>query len=166
MRYSIYAAIPLLGLLAVMQTAVLPKFQFLGASPQLPFLVALAWGLLHTHEEGMIWAFVAGLWMDVFSITPMGMTALVYVVAVTAVLIINNAFPTSRLLMPILMAGLATIIAYLLNLFILRILGIITNFQAINFLPTYTLLNSIFILPVYWVIYALERKFRPKQIQL
>ncbi len=166
MRYSIYVAIPLLGLLAILQTAVLPKFTILGATPQLPFLVALVWGLLHTHEEGMIWAFVAGLWMDVFSISPMGVTALVYVIAVTAVLIINDAFPTSRLFMPILMAGLATVIAYLLNLLVLRILGNIDSFQAITFLPTYVLLNSIFILPIYWVIYGLERKFRPKQVQL
>ena len=61
MRYSIYFAIPLMLLLAVVQTAVLPKFTILGASPQLPFLVALTWGLLHSREEGMIWAFVAGL---------------------------------------------------------------------------------------------------------
>lgn len=166
MRYSIYLAIPLLGLLAVLQTAVLPKFTILGASPQLPFLVALTWGLLHTHEEGMIWAFIAGVWTDVFSISPMGVTALVYVVAVTAVLIINNAFPTSRLLMPVLMAGLATIIAYLLNLLILRMLGLISNFHAVNFLPTLVLLNSITILPIYWLNYALERKFRPKRVQL
>ena len=166
MRYSIYAAIPLLGLLAVLQTAVLPRFTIFGASPQLPFLFALAWGLLHTQEEGMIWAFVAGLWMDVFSITPMGATALVYVAAVTAVLIINNVFPTSRLLMPVLMAGLATIIAFMLNLLTLRIFGTIVNFQAISFLPTYVLVNSIFILPIYWLIYALESKFRPKRVQL
>jgi rod shape-determining protein MreD len=166
MRYSIYLAIPLLGLLAVVQTAVLPRFPLLGASPQLPFLFALAWGLLHTPEEGMIWAFAAGLWMDVFSITPMGVTALVYVAAVTAVLIINNAFPTSRLLMPALMAGLATMIAFLLTLLFLRIWGGIPTFQAVSFLPIYMVVNTIFILPIYWVIYALERKFRPKRVQL
>jgi hypothetical protein len=90
----------------------------------------------------------------------------VYVAAVTAVLIINNVFPTSRLLMPVLMAGLATIIAFLLNLLTLRIFGAIVNFQAVSFLPTYVLVNSIFILPIYWLIYALESKFRPKRVQL
>ena len=114
----------------------------------------------------MIWAFIAGLWMDVFSIGPMGLTAFVYLVAVTAVIIITNAFPISRVIMPVLMAGVATVIAVLLTLLILRILGIITNFQSLTFLPTLVLVNSIAILPIYWFIYALESKFRPNHIQV
>ncbi len=164
MRYSIYVAIPLMLFLAVLQTAVLPRFSILEMSPQLPFLVALAWGLLHSWEEGIVWAFVAGLSMDIFSIAPFGATALVYLVAVTAVLLLNNAFPTSRVLMPMLTAAIATVIAFILDLLLLRIFGILNSLQALTFLPTLVLLNSITILPIYWFIYAFENKFRPKHI--
>ncbi len=166
MRYSIYLAIPLMLGLAVIQTAVLPHFTILGMSPHLPFLVALTWGLLHTRDEGLIWGFIAGLCMDIFSISPFGLTALTYLVAIMVALIVNDAFPVSRVLMPALMAGLATIIAFILNLLILRIIGVIYNFHALSFLPTLVLLNAITILPIYWLIYFLESKFRPKQIHL
>ena len=166
MRYSIYLALPLLLGLAVVQTAVLHHFTILSMSPQLPFLVALAWGLLHSRDEGLIWGFVAGLCMDIFSIGPFGLTALVYVVAIMVALMVNDAFPVSRVLMPTLMAGLATVIAFILNLLVLRVFGHIQNFQAITFLPTLVLLNSIAILPIYWLIFVLENKFRPKRVQL
>ena len=71
------------------------------------------------------------------------MTALVYVVAVTAALLVNDAFPTSRVIMPVLMAGLATTIAFILNLaHFTRILGIINSFQALTSLPTLDLIEQ------------------------
>ena len=61
MSSTIYLAIPVMLVLAVVQTAVLPRFPIFGLVPLLPFLVALAWGLLRGMNEGIVWAFVGGL---------------------------------------------------------------------------------------------------------
>ena len=82
MAVNFYAAIPLMAVLAILQTAVLPRFPIAGLEPQLVFLVALAWGLLRGLEEGLVWAFIAGLWLDLFSMTPLGLSSLAFMAAV------------------------------------------------------------------------------------
>ena len=62
MAVNFYAAIPLMALLAIVQTAILPRFPIAGVEPQLLFLLALAWGLARGLEEGLVWAFIAGIW--------------------------------------------------------------------------------------------------------
>jgi len=166
MRSSIFIAVPVMILLAIGQTAVLPRLPLFGVAPQLSFLVALAWGLLNGRKGGMIWAFTAGVFMDIFSISPMGLTALVYLAAVTAVLLVQEAFPTSRVIMPLLLTALATVIEMILYLLALRLLGVITSFQTLTSLPTLIIVNTIAMLPVYWIMYSLQRTIRPRRIHL
>ena len=75
MSSSIYVAIPVMALLTVLQTAVLPHFPIFGLVPQLPFLFALAWGIVRGLDEGVVWAFVAGFLVDLLSVTPLGISA-------------------------------------------------------------------------------------------
>jgi rod shape-determining protein MreD len=166
MSSSIYVAIPLMAILAIGQTAVLPRFPILGQLPPLPLLVALAWGLLRGIDEGIIWAFIAGFFVDIFSIGPMGVTSLTYIVAVTAVLWIQQAFPTSRVFLPILLAGLVTIIQLILYLFILRLLGVLSTFQVEPSLLLTILINAILILPIYWLLFMIDRRIRPRRVQI
>ncbi len=166
MKASIYLAIPLMVVLGVIQTAVLPHFSFRHLSPQLPLLVALAWGMLHGLDEGMVWAFIGGISMDLFSITPLGITAISYLVAVTAVLWLQQAFPTSRLILPVLLAAVATTIFLMVSLLLLRLTGFISTFQVAVTLWPLVLLNAIAMLPVYWFLYAVDRTVQPQHMQL
>ncbi len=166
MRSSTFIAIPVMILLAIGQTAVLSRLPLPGPAPQLPFLTALAWGLLHDRREGMVWAFTAGFFMDILSISPMGLTALVYLVAITAALLVQEMFPASRVIMPLLLTPLATVIAILLYLLGLRLLGAITGFQTAGILPAYVIVNTIAMLPVYWAMYSLQRTLHPRRVHL
>ena len=100
MRATVYVAIPLMLLLAVLQTAVLPRFPILGLTPLLPLLVVISWTLLHGLEEGLVWGFTAGLAMDLFSIGPLGATALAYMTAVLAVAGLVRALVVLDVMMP------------------------------------------------------------------
>ncbi|WP_420628969.1 rod shape-determining protein MreD [Candidatus Leptofilum sp.] len=166
MTASIYLAIPLMILLSVVETAVLPHFPIFGNTPQLALLVALAWGLLFGIEEGAVWAFFAGIFTDLFSITPMGVSSLAFMVGVTAVLLLQYALPTSRILLPLLFAGLATAISFLAGLILLWLFGTITNFLSIGVLPTTILINILAILPIYWLLYMINRIIRPRRVQM
>lgn len=193
---SIYLAIPIMLLLAIIQATVMPKFPILGFVPLLTFLVALAWGLLHTIEEGVAWAFIGGLFVDMFSVTPLGATSLAMMAAVAAVILINRNFPESRVLLPIILSFTATLVFWFTYLLILRIaipgivgnpaLGIdqllrgtsspglsadITSLYTINQTTFgYGLLlafgHSLLVLPVYWIIYTIERLLTPRRVEI
>jgi len=166
MSTTIYLAIPIMLALAVAQTAVLPRFPILGLVPLLPFLVALAWGLLRGINEGIVWAFVGGLFLDLFSVSPLGATALAFMLAITAVTWIENAFPTSRFFLPVIMAALATLIYLFVHLILLRLLGHPINLQTAAELSPTALLHGALILPIYWFMYYLDQLFRPRPVKI
>lgn len=166
MTASIYLAIPLMVVLGLVETAVLPHFPIFGVSPQLAFLVALAWGLLYGIEEGAVWAFFAGVFTDLFSITPVGVSSLAFIAGVTAVIWATQALPTSRVLLPMALAGLATIISFIIEIILLRLFGTITDLQSITILPNILLLHVLAILPIYWLIFIISRAIRPRRVQL
>lgn len=166
MTNSIYVAIPLMLFLAILQTAVLPFFPILGLSPQLPFLVALSWALLRGMEEGVIWAFIGGVFVDMFSVAPMGGSALSFMVGIAAVLWIQQAMPTSRFLLPVLLAFLSTVIYLLVYFVFLRALDYVTGFAGLPALFSLTLLHAVLILPVYWLALFVDRRISPRRVQL
>lgn len=166
MTVSIYLAIPLMLVLGLVETAVLPHFPIFGTTPQLAFLVALAWGLLYGVEEGAVWAFFAGVFTDLFSISPVGVSSLAFMVAITAVIWTTQALPASRLLLPLALAGLATVISFIVELVLLRLFGTIADFQSIILLPNILLLHILAILPIYWLLYFINRTVRPRRVQL
>jgi len=166
MSSSLYLAIPVMAVLAILQTAVWPYFTIFGLAPQLPLLVALSWGLLRGINEGIIWGFIGGLLLDLFSISPLGLTALSYMVAIAAVLWIQQAIPIGRFVLPLLLATLATIIYLIVNLIFLRLLGILSDFDTAVALFPLVLLNAIAMLPVYWLLVGLERATSPHRVEL
>ncbi len=166
MRNSIFVAVPLMLFLAVVQTAVLPFFPLFHLSPQMPFLVALTWALLRGMEEGIIWAFIGGLFIDLFSVTPLGVSSLSFMVGIAAVLWIQQAIPTSRFLLPILLAVLSTVISLLVYFVSLRTLNYVTGFAGLPAILPLTLFHAVLILPVYWLAFAIDRRTRPRSVQL
>ena len=163
---SIFLAVPLMMVLTVFQTAVLPYFPLFGVTPSLPFLVALAWGLLRGVNEGVIWAFIAGFFMDLFTAAPVGGLALTYMIAVLAASVINDVLPANRTVIPMLLAAIATIIQQLLYAIFLAIFGYsIVQVIAASLLPT-VLLHAFLILPIYWLLYLLQRAVWPKPVEV
>ena len=163
---SVFLAVPLMVVLTVLQTAVLPYFPLFGVTPSLPFLVALAWGLLRGVNEGVIWAFIAGFFMDLFTAAPVGGLALTYMIAVLAASVINDVLPANRTVIPMLLAAIATIIQQLLYAIFLAIFGYtVVRVIGISLLPT-VLLHSFLILPIYWLLYLLQRVVWPKPVEV
>ena len=163
---SIFLAVPLMVVLTVLQTAVLPYFPLFGITPSLPFLVALAWGLIRGVNEGVIWAFIAGFFMDLFTAAPVGGLALTYMIAVLAATFINELLPTNRNVIPMLLAAIATVIQQLLYAFYLTIFGYnVVQLITSSLLPV-ALLHAFLILPIYWLLYLVQRAVWPKPVEV
>jgi rod shape-determining protein MreD len=174
---SIYLAVPLMVVLAIFQSAALPRFPIAGVIPQLPFLFALSWGLIRGPNEGMVWAFVAGFCLDLFSAGPIGVTSLAFMAAILAASGIANALPANRVLLPILLALVSTPIYFLTYQLLLQLLGRTTGAEAsagpsltgptvLGTLPTITLLHVGLFLPLHWLMLFVRRLIRPRAVRV
>lgn len=165
MAVSLYIAIPLMAVLAIVQTAVLPHFPIAGVEPQVIFLVALAWGLVRGLEDGLVWAFIGGLWSDLFSMTPVGLSSLAFMAAVAAAIVLQQIMPPRRLLVAALMAGLGTFIYLLINLIVLGLLGHGVSAAGLAELLPLFVLHMVAILPIYLLLQALVRVLKPRRVE-
>jgi rod shape-determining protein MreD len=59
-------------LIALVQDSALVPVTILGGHPDLVLLAVVAWGLLRGSAEGMIWAFIGGIVLDLLSGGPLG----------------------------------------------------------------------------------------------
>lgn len=166
MSNSIYLAIPLMALLSIVQTAILPRVPVLGVVPQILFLVALAWGLLRGLEQGLLWAFIAGIFVDLFSLTPLGLSSLAYMLAVAPAVLLQGVLPPRHLLVAGLMAVLATIIYLLVYFVFLRFFGLGMSIDALLEMLPLALLHGILILPIYGLMQAGIKLAQPRRVQL
>lgn len=166
MSSTIYVAIPLMALLGVMQTAVFPHFPLLGMIPLLPFLIALSWGLLRGINEGVVWAFIAGIFLDLFSIVPIGVSSLAFMGGITAVLLIQRILPFGQFLLPAVFAALATLIYLVIYFALLAIFGFGLDLTVATSLLPLILLHAALNLPVYWGMRYLYRAIRPPRVEL
>lgn len=73
---TIYLVVPLLLAIAFVQATILPHLALWGVFADLPVLVVASWGLLRGPREGILWGFVAGVAVDLFSGAPFGAATL------------------------------------------------------------------------------------------
>jgi rod shape-determining protein MreD len=165
MGASIYLAIPLMLLLTVLQTAVLPLFPIFGVVPQLPVLAAFSWGLLRGPQEGIGWAFVAGLCLDLFSAGPFGAHAVALIMAVFVVAVAQMSFPQSRFVLPVVLAGLGSFIFLYAYAFLIRVGGYTFNWVLTAAFPAQAILQAFLIVPMYWLLYGLIQIVYPQRIR-
>lgn len=159
MLRSLYFAVPLLLLLGILQSAVAPYFTIFGLVPQWLALVAIAWGLLNTPEEGVAWAFVAGVCSDLFSVGPFGVSAVAFIVGVFAVSLIQSGLPNSPVLLPIGLTAVATLIYAWVAFLLLRLFGYPIPATALASAVTLAVIHALLILPIYAALRALRNRF-------
>jgi len=161
----IFVAIPLMAVLAILHTSVLAQIPVLGAAPQLLFLVALAWGIVRGTEEGLVWAFVAGVFTDLFSLAPLGISSLAFMAGVAGPLMIRHALPPHRLLVAMFLAALGTVIYLTVYAVGLRIFGFGIGLGGLAELLPLIGFHAILILPIYLIVDSILRTFRPRRVE-
>ncbi|MGD2048813.1 MAG: rod shape-determining protein MreD, partial [Chloroflexota bacterium] len=98
MSLSFYLAFPLMAILAILQSTLLPRFPIFGVEPQLWFVATITWTLMKGLRQGLIWALIAGIFVDLFSASPLGVTTLALMAAIAIVVLVQRHFPESRIL--------------------------------------------------------------------
>ncbi len=165
MGNHLYLAIPVMAVLAVLHTSVLSRFPIFGVVPQIMFLVALAWAIVRGVEEGLVWAFIAGLVVDLFSLAPMGISSLAFMAGVGAPLLLRPILPPRRLPVAMLMAALGTLVYLAVYAAGLRVFGFGVSGVGLAQLLPLVGLHAVLILPIYLLVETLLRNLRPRRVE-
>ena len=105
---SIYLGLLSLAAAVLVQSALVPRLRFLGASADLLLVLVVCLSLLRGVTTAFVWGFAGGLAIDVVSGMPLGTSSLALMaVCFLAGLGTNQVF-SSSLLLPVMMIALAT----------------------------------------------------------
>lgn len=162
---STYLGLPVLVIAALIDAAIMPFFQLGGGSPELVFLLVIAWGVLVDVREGMTWAVIGGVLRDSFSVAPLGTSALGMVIVV---FMMDSAFPEHRrrnVLVPLVMAVVGTALYHAISLIVLRLTGYYVPVgRGLTYVTLPTLiLNGVLAIPVYQLVFRVRQWFAPVQ---
>jgi rod shape-determining protein MreD len=108
--------IPLMALLAVLQSSILSYLRFLDGRPDLVMLTVVAWGLARRTRESLVWAMTGGLFLDLLSGMPLGTNALALTAVAYLVSLLEGRFWEAHLLMPSAVMLIASFLYHLANL--------------------------------------------------
>jgi rod shape-determining protein MreD len=120
---TIYLVIPLLLIVAVLQTSLVPYFTLWGVFADLPILFVVSWGLLAGSREGALWGFIAGVAVDALSGAPFGAAAFSLIVVGFLAGMGGASVSRAQLALPLVTIFLATILYDLTFLLIVRLSG-------------------------------------------
>lgn len=110
MRYVVGTL--LVALLAILQSSVLARFPFLEGTPSLILLAVVSWSLVGRAAEAMILGFVGGLFLDMLSGGPFGISSIALVAAAYLASLTEGRFWEAHILAPLgVMAG-ASVVYY------------------------------------------------------
>ena len=118
-----YLTFVILGALAILQSTVLPQITVLGVYPDVMLMVVTSWSLLRGSEEGMLWALIGGLMLDLLSSAPFGVCTLPLLLVSFLCGLSQRGIFRFDLLIPIFVIPVATLVYGGTVLILLKLLG-------------------------------------------
>jgi rod shape-determining protein MreD len=149
----------LLAFSALSQATIMPSMHLLEVLPDVTLVLLLVWSALRGLPEGLVWAFGLGLFIDILALDPLGTNALALLGVALLGGLARKRFFQSTLVVPILLAVVATVVHALVLLLLRSGEGTglpISSVIRLVFLQS--LLNSIFVPPLYLVAGWMERR--------
>lgn len=146
-------------LLAVFgQIAVMPSIEPVQVLPNVPLVLLLVWSSIRGVREGLFWAFGLGLLYDILAIDPLGSNGLALLGVVLLGGLSARRFFHSKLIFPIVLAIVATMLHGFVMLLVRNMEGGGAPVSAI-IRPVFSqaLLNAILVPPCYWIAGLMSR---------
>jgi rod shape-determining protein MreD len=171
---TIYLVVPLLALIGLLQATLVSRVAIWGVFPDLPLLVVVSWGLLRGSRQGLLWGFVAGILVDLFSGAPFG-AATVPLMTVGFMAGLGESVVFRNVLLQLLTMFLATVVYDLLFLFMVQISGaplqgtghrVEWSASLVRVIGPSAVLNALLGLVILSGMRALDRRFRPEKVGL
>jgi rod shape-determining protein MreD len=150
---SILLSIPILLLLLILQTTVVPEVRLLHGVADIILVWIAAWGLTSRDRSGYLLAFFAGGLVSYVSALPWYVYPLAYLLAVTIAKFVSTQLWQSPLLSMFTITLVSSIFLYVISLAGLRLNGIIFDWQEslYNVIIPSVFLNLLVAIPIYAV---------------
>ncbi len=169
-----YLSFPILVVVVVLQSTLVPIIRIGGGGPDLLLMVVLSWTMLAGLEEGLIWAMVGGILQDLVIGLPTGTTALALVILAGLTSFVFGPVGSGNLVIPPIVLAVGTVLYELLLGITLAVLGrlsVMGQVADINYVLTYITLptlmyNVILILPIFRVMGLIFKASRPSRVSL
>ena len=142
---------PLLAVVALLQVTVAPQITILGAKPDFMLLAVVAWSLLRGTGEGIIWGFVGGLCLSLFSSGPFALPALALIAVGFFSGLGHMNIYGGQIVLPLVTTLVATLIYGSFSLFLLYITGrsVVWLDTLLRVMLPSMVFNGLLITPVY-----------------
>ena len=161
-------SLPLLGLLVIIQSAIISRFTLLRGSADIVLLVIIAWALLDQDNSAWFWAVFGGIVVNMVSALPLFIPLICYLISVAIAKLIRRRISQIPYLAMVVSVFCGTIISLGLSWISLVIEGNPIPFSlAMNIiiLPS-LLLNTFLSFLVYFLIGGLAEKVYPEEITI
>lgn len=161
---SPYLVAPLLALVAVIQTTLIPMFLPGPVRPDLMLMLVVGWGVIHGNGQATLWGLGGGILLDLLSGTPFGLHALTLGAIGFLADALQTNFFRSNILIPVATIFVASLLYHIAQAAAMQTLGIPINWGV--FIFNVVLLTALFntaLMPfVYWTLRRLDRVVRPR----
>jgi rod shape-determining protein MreD len=161
-------SLPILVILTILQSSVFNDLTLLDGRPDLVFLFVVAWGINGRSREAMIFGLLGGLFLDLLSGVPLGITSIILVTTAYLVSFTEGRFWEANFLMPMGVTVGTSIFFHLLSIFILTILGksIDFDFAILRVMLPSTFLNLLLALPITELVKSFIKSIYPHEVRI
>lgn len=143
--------------LLILDNSFSPFISIMGAAPSFLFVFAIGYSILYGKEEAVFIGVLSGLLQDIYFFNGFGVNSLINMLLCYIAAIIGTSIWKEKKLIPVLTAFGASVIKYVIVLFIFYCMNIkIDTFRGI-FIALY---NSVFMFLLYKVAFKLVNKER------
>jgi len=154
-----YISVPLLALAAIIQATFIPQIRILGGTPDLVFLLVLAWAIHAPLESAVTWSFTGGICQDLLSAAPMGTSVLGMIFLVFGIHFFRQQVYRITVILIVGLVLLGTLLQQLTIMVVLAATGFPPHFlDALGYVVLPTMVyNLVFFWPIYWFVRRLQR---------
>ena len=153
----------LLAGVAIVQSAVLSRMPLLLGIPDLLLLVLVSWALQPRVRSAWLWAAIGGLWLQLTTALPVGVTLAAYLAVTGLALLLRGRIWKAPLLMAFLVTFIGTLIIQVTSALVVSATGnLLPAWDVLNLalLPS-LVLNLLLLIPVYALVRDLARWLYP-----
>jgi rod shape-determining protein MreD len=163
-----FIALPILGILLILQSAIVSRIPLLHGTADLVLLAIIAWALQKRVATAWQWSIIGGLLVTIVSALPLGAALIGYPLAVTFALILRQRVWQVPILAMFISTFVGTLVMHIISLVALRLVGTTLPLrEALNLitLPS-VLLNLLLAIPVYALIGDLANWLYPEELEV
>ena len=165
--FSILFSIPFLGILVIIQSAVINRMSLLHGTADVVLLVITAWALRPRVKTHWQWCIVGGFLVSLYSSLPIIVFPLGYLVATGMAVYLRKRVWKAPFLAMLSVVFITTILIHIITVFTLGIEGTLLPFlDVLNqvTLPS-LLLNLVLAVPVYAILGDIADRFYPEELE-